>query len=171
MYDTNNHGQISNSVSPITNKLSWFYKGDWFIYASRTLQYNLLLFSPSSLQTCFSSLPSLISHFSCPADCSPNTSSSLSASCLLCCLCSPSFGGSVWCVSLWSFCSTVHPVDRKHPVHHHSQLPVGSAGSVWPICVILCQMTGVWLHMIPPHPNQLPGERGREAGETEVQVG
>lgn len=83
----------------------------------------------------------------------------------------PSFSGSVWCVSLWSFCAIVHPVDRKHPVHHHSQLPVGSAGSAWPICVIFCQITGVWLCMIRPSPNHLPGERGREAGERKVQVG
>lgn len=86
-------------------------------------------------------------------------------------LCRPSFSGSVWCVSVWSFCARVHPVDRKHPVHHHSQLPVGSAGSVWPICVIFCQITGVWLHMIRPSPNHLPGERGREAGERKVQAG
>lgn len=84
--------------------------------------------------------------------------------CPLWSLCRPSFSGSVWCVSLWSFCATVHPVDRKHPVHHHSQLPVGSAGSVWPICVIFCQITGVWLCMIHPSPNHLPGEKGREAG-------
>lgn len=70
-------------------------------------------------------------------------------------LCGPSFSGSVWCVSLWSFCATVHPVDRKHPVHHHSQLPVGSAGSVWPICVIFCQITGVWLRVIRPSPKPL----------------
>lgn len=80
--------------------------------------------------------------------------------CFLWSPCRPSFRGSVWCVSLWSFCATVHPVDRKHPVHHHSQLPVGSAGSVWPICVILCQPTGVWLHRIHLSPNPLPGERG-----------
>lgn len=80
-------------------------------------------------------------------------------------LCRPSFSGSVWCVSLWSFCATAHPVDRKHPVHHHSQLPVGSAGSVWPICVILCQITGVWLRMIHPSPNHLPGGKGREDRE------
>lgn len=91
--------------------------------------------------------------------------------CPLWSLCRPSFSDSVWCVSLWSFCATVHPVDRKHPVHHHSQLPVGSAGSVWPICVIFCQITGVWLYMIHPSPNHLPGEKGREAGERKVQVG
>lgn len=91
--------------------------------------------------------------------------------CPLWSLCRPSFSGSIWCVSLWSFCATVHPVDRKHPVHHHSQLPVGSAGSVWPICVIFCQITGVWLRMIHPSPNHLPGEKGREARERKVQVG
>ena len=95
----------------------------------------------------------------------------LCSPCPLRSLCGPSFSGSVWCVSLWSFCATVHPVDRKHPVHHHSQLPVGSAGSVWPICVIFCQITGVWLCVIRPSPNRLPGERGREAGERKVQAG
>lgn len=95
----------------------------------------------------------------------------LCSPCPLRSLCGPSFSGSVWCVSLWSFCATVHPVDRKHPVHHHSQLPVGSAGSVWPICVIFCQITGVWLRVIRPSPNRLPGERGREAGERKVQAG
>lgn len=65
---------------------------------------------------------------------------------------------SVWCVCLWSFCSTVHPVDRKHPVHHHSQLPVGSAGSGGPICVNSCQITEVWLCRICPTPNSLPGD-------------
>lgn len=104
------------------------------------------------------------------ADWSPSSWSSCSPLSLVPCplwslLCRPSFSGSVWCVSLWSFCATVHPVDRKHPVHHHSQLPVGSAGSDWPICVIFCQITGVWHRMIRPSPNHLPGERGREAGE------
>lgn len=79
----------------------------------------------------------------------------LCSPCPLRSLCGPSFSGSVWCVSLWSFCATVHPVDRKHPVHHHSQLPVGSAGSVWPICVIFCQITGVWLRVIRPSPKPL----------------
>lgn len=101
----------------------------------------------------------------------PSPPPPLCSPCPLRSLCGPSFSGSVWCVSLWSFCATVHPVDRKHPVHHHSQLPVGSAGSVWPICVIFCQITGVWLRVIRPSPNRLPGERGREAGERKVQAG
>lgn len=91
--------------------------------------------------------------------------------CSLWSLCRPPLSGSVWCVTLWSFCATVHPVDRKHPVHHRSQLPVGSAGSVWPICVIFCQITGVWLCVIRTSPNHLPGERRREAGERKVQIG
>ncbi|TNN87830.1 hypothetical protein EYF80_001794 [Liparis tanakae] len=40
----------------------------------------------------------------------------------------------------------------------------------WPICVIFCQITGVWHRMIRPSPNHLPGEGGREAGERTLSV-
>lgn len=127
--------------------------------------YFSLFFSIVGLQTCFTSLSFL--HF--PASALHTVVPPLDPAAPS--LCGPSSCVSVWCVCLWSFCSTVRPVDRKHPVHHHSQLPVGSAGSGGPICVISCQITEVWLCRISPTPNRLPGEGVCGEGRGKVPVG
>lgn len=99
------------------------------------------------LQTCFTFFSPFHSSLN-SADGSPSSWSSrcLSGPLSSRSLSRPSFSGSVWCVSLWSFCATVHPVDRKHPVHHHSQLPVGSAGSVAHLCDLLPDNWGLAPH-------------------------
>ena len=71
------------------------------------------------------------------------------------------------CLFPWSPWAVVAPVDRKHPAHHHAQLPVGPAAAAQPICVMRCQIAGAWLGVSQPSPNLLPAERCSEATERE----